>query len=156
MPSDAALESSGAVIGAIEIDTENIFDEKDPRENNGLYRLANRARFHTKPAVIRAQLLFKSGDRYLARKMAETERNLRMLQFVYDAHVVPVRFADGKVDVKVITRDVWTLSPGLNFGRSGGTNAVAYNLQDSNILGWGKQLQFTRSSSVDRTSNTIA
>lgn len=156
VPSDAVLESSGAVIGAIEIDTENIFDEKDPRENNALYRLANRARFHTKPAVIRAQLLFKSGDRYSARKLAETERNLRQLQYIYDAHVVPVRFADGKVDVKVITKDVWTLSPGINFGRSGGSNAVAYNVQDSNLLGWGKELQVSRSSNVDRTSNTIA
>ena len=34
-----------------------------------------------------------------------------MLVFIYDANVVPVRFAEGKVDVKVITRDVWTLDP---------------------------------------------
>ncbi len=96
----------------IDIDIRNIFDKNDPRENSGLYRLADKLHLRTKPSTIRAQLLFKSGDRYRAQKLAETERNLRMLIYIYDAHVVPVRYADGKVDVKVITKDVWTLSPG--------------------------------------------
>jgi len=156
VPSDTVLESSGARIGAIEIDTRNIFDEHDERENSVLYRLANHLRFHTKPAAIRAQLLFKSGDRYRVGKLAETERNLRKLLYIYDARVFPVRYADGKVDVRVITKDVWTLSPGFSFGRSGGTNATSYNLTDSNFLGWGKNIELLHSKSVDRTSNTIA
>jgi len=69
---------------------------------------------------------------------------------------VPVHYADGKVDVKVITKDVWTLSPGISFGRAGGTNATSFNLQDTNILGWGKTLQISHGSTVDRTSNTVA
>ena len=156
VPGDAALEASGAVIGRIDIDIRNIFDKDDPRENNGLFRLANHLHLRTKRGAIAAQLLFKSGDRYSARKLAETERNLRKLLYVYDAHVVPVRYADGKVDVKVITKDVWTLSPGISFGRAGGTNATSYNLQDTNFLGWGKALQVSHTSTVDRTSNTIS
>ena len=152
VPSDADLEAAGAVIGSIDIDIRNIFDEHDSRENTGLYRLADRLHIRTKPAAIRAQLLFKSGDRYSARKLAETERNLRLLVFIYDAHVVPVRFADGRVDVKVITRDVWTLDPNISFGRSGGTNSTNTNLQDENFLGWGKQIEVGRTSNVDRTS----
>jgi hemolysin activation/secretion protein len=152
LPTDAQLEAAGAVIGKVDIDIRNIFDESDPRENKGLYRLADRLHIRTKPATIRAQLLFKSGDRYSAQKLAETERNLRLLVFIYDAHVVPVRFADGKVDVKVITRDVWTLDPNISFGRSGGSNSTNVNLQDENFLGWGKQLEVGRTSNVDRTS----
>ena len=152
LPSDAELEAAGAVIGKIEIDIHNVFDENDPRENKGLYRLADHLHIRTKPAAIRAQLLFKSGDRYSAQKLAETERNLRMLVFIYDAHVVPIRFAEGKVDVQIITRDVWTLDPNVSFGRSGGANSTNVNLQEENFLGWGKQVEVGRTSDVDRTS----
>jgi hypothetical protein len=156
VPSDAALEAAGAVIGRVEIATHNIFDEEDPRERNGLFRLADRLHIRTKHATIQAQLLFAGGDRYRARKLAETERVLRLLPYVYDARIVPVHYADGKVDVRVITKDVWTLSPGISFSRSGGANDSKFNLQDTNFLGWGKTLQVSRGSTVDRTSNTIA
>jgi outer membrane protein assembly factor BamA len=150
------MEAAGAIIGRVDIDIRNIFDKNDPRESSGLFRLADRLHMRTKPEAIQAQLLFKSGDRYRAQKLAETERNLRLLTYVYDAHIVPVRFADGKVDIKVTTRDVWTLSPGISFGRAGGTNATSYNLQDANFLGYGKTVQASHSSTVDRTSNTLA
>jgi len=156
VPSDSELEAAGAVIGKIDIDLRNIFDESDERERNGLFRLANRLHIRTKRSTIKAQLLFASGDKYAARKLAETERVLRLLKYIYDARVVPVRYADGKVDVKVITKDVWTLSPGVSFGRAGGSNSTNFNLQDSNFLGWGKTLQVSRNSSVDRTSNTVS
>jgi outer membrane protein assembly factor BamA len=156
VPDDAALEAAGAVIGTIDIDIRNIFDASDPRESNGLYHLANKLHIRTKHATIQAQLLFASGDRYVARKLAETERALRLLSYIYDARVVPVRYADGKVDIKVITKDVWTLSPGISFGRAGGTNDTRFNLQDTNFLGWGKSLQISHGSTVDRTSSTVA
>jgi hypothetical protein len=156
LPSDAVLEAAGAVIGNIDIDTRNIFDQSDARENNGLFRLGNRLHVRTKRSTIQAQLLFASGDPYRGRKLAETERALRMLSFVYDARVVPVRYADGKVDVKVITKDVWTLSPGLSFGRAGGSNSTKFNLEDENFLGWGKTLQVSRGSTVDRTTNAVS
>jgi hypothetical protein len=156
LPSDQALEAAGAVIGTVEIDIRNIFDQSDPRESNGLFRLANHLHIRTKHATVQAQLLFASGDKFKARKLAETERALRLLTYVYDARVVPVRYSHGKVDIKVITKDVWTLSPGISFGRSGGTNATNFNLQDTNFLGWGKTLQVSRGSTVDRTSNTVS
>jgi outer membrane protein assembly factor BamA len=156
LPSDRELEAAGAVIGNIDIDTRNIFDERDARETNGLYRLANRLHVRTKRSTIKAQLLFASGDKYQARKLAETERALRLLSYIYDARIVPVRYADGKVDIKVITKDVWTLSPGISFGRAGGSNSTNFNLQDSNFLGWGKSLQVSHGSTVDRTSNTVS
>jgi outer membrane protein assembly factor BamA len=81
---------------------------------------------------------------------------LRLLTYIYDARVVPVRYAGGKVDVKVITKDVWTLSPGISFGRAGGSNSTNFNLQDTNFLGWGKTLQVSHGNTVDRTSDTVA
>ncbi len=156
VPNDAVLEADGAVIGRIDIEIRNIFDKSDPREDNNLFMLANHLHHRTKRGAIKAQLLFKSGDRYDPRALAETERNLRKLIYIYDAHVFPVRYADGTVDIRVITKDVWTLTPGISFGRSGGTNSTAYDVQDTNFLGWGKTIQLTHSSTVDRTSNTLA
>jgi hypothetical protein len=156
LPSDEAMEAEGAVIGNIEIDVRNIFDESDPRERTGLFRLADRLHVRTRRSAIKARLLFASGERYRARKLAETERVLRLQHHVYDARVVPVRYANGEVDIRVITKDVWTLSPGISFGRAGGANATDFNLQDSNFLGLGKTVQISRSSTVDRTSNSVA
>src|SRR5258707_9666723 len=155
VPSDSELEAAGAVIGKIDIDLRNIFDESDERERNGLFRLANRLHIRTKRSTIKAQLLFASGDKYAARKLAETERALRLLSYIYDARVVPVHYAGGKVDIKVITKDVWTLSPGLSFGRAGGSNSTNFNLQDSNFLGWGKGLEISHGSTVDLTSTSV-
>ena len=155
VPSDAELEAQGAVIGHVDIDIRNIFDQRDPRENNGLFRLANSLHIRTKPATVRAQLLFASGDKYLARKLAETERALRLLPYVYEARIIPVHYADGKVDIRITTKDVWTLSPGISFGRSGGTNDTKFNLQDTNLFGWGKTLQISHGDTVDRSTDNI-
>jgi hemolysin activation/secretion protein len=156
VPSDAELEAQGAVIGHVDIDIRNIFDQRDPREDNGLFRLANKLHIRTKPATVRAQLLFASGDKYLARKLAETERALRLLPYVYEARIIPMHYADGKVDIRVTTKDVWTLSPGISFGRSGGTNDTKLNLQDTNLFGWGKTLQISHGDTVDRSTDNIA
>jgi outer membrane protein assembly factor BamA len=155
VPQDAQLEAAGAQIGDIIIDIANIFDENDPRENNALFRLADHLHMRTHESSIRAQLLFASGDRYEARKLAETERNLRLLPYIYDAHVVPVRYHDGKVVILVITHDVWTLDPGLSFGRTGGTSSTSVNIQDSNLFGYGKGLKFEHLESVARTSDGV-
>jgi outer membrane protein assembly factor BamA len=155
LASDEQMLADGAVIEKIDLDMRQIFDETDRRENNGLYRLANDLHIRTRPATIQAQLLFKVGDRYDPRKLIETERNLRTLRFIYDARVVPVKYDNGKVEIKVITKDVWTLSPGISVGRSGGTNNTRFELEDTNLFGWGKKIQIGHGKNVDRTSDTI-
>jgi outer membrane protein assembly factor BamA len=155
VPSDRVLEAQGAIIGKVELDVRQIFDERDPRENSGLYHLADQLHVRTRQSTIRAQLLFRPGDKYKARILEETERNLRALSYIYDARVVPVKYADGKVTIRVITKDVWTLSPGVSFSRTGGANSSGFDLADSNLLGFGKSLAVDHSSNVDRTSNGI-
>ncbi len=155
VPSDAVLEARGTVVGKIEFDTRNLFDSSDPRENVPLFRLANRLHIRTKRSTIAAQLLFATGERYNGHELTETERNLRKLPYIYDARVVPVRYHDGRVDIKVITKDVWTLSPGISFGRAGGANNSQFDIQEENFLGWGKTLEFSRGRDVDRSTNSF-
>jgi outer membrane protein assembly factor BamA len=155
VPSDRILEAQGAIVGKIELDVRQIFDERDARENSGLYHLADQLHVRTKQATIRAQLLFHSSDRYKGRLLAETERNLRALGYLYDASVVPVKYSEGKVTIRVITKDVWTLSPEVSFSRTGGANSSGVNFADTNFLGLGKSLGIDHSSNVDRSTNGI-
>jgi hypothetical protein len=155
VPSDAELEASGAVIGNVLLDNQNIFDLKNPKDDTWLFRLANRLHTRTRTRIIRDQLLFKPGQRYSRRVLDESERILRADGYFYDAWIRAVKYHDGKVDVRVTTKDVWTLNPGVNFGRSGGTNSTGVELSDSNFLGSGVDLSIEHSSNVDRTSNEL-
>jgi outer membrane protein assembly factor BamA len=156
VPSDEVLEAQGAVIGKIELDVRQIFDERDQRENSGLYHLADQLHARTRQSTIRAQLLFRAGDKYQGRLLAETERNLRALGYLYDARVVPIKYAEGRVTIRVVTKDVWTFSPGVSFSRTGGANSSGLDLSDSNLLGFGKSLAISHSSTVDRTSDGLS
>ena len=155
VPSDAELESSGAVIGEILIDNQNIFNPAYPGENVRLFRLANRLHIKTKAGVVRHQLLFQSGDRYSRRVLDETERILRAERYFYDAWIKPVRYHDGKVDLRVTTRDVWTLNPGFDFGRSGGKNTTGVDLEELNLLGTGVAIALTHKAGVDRDETRL-
>ena len=155
VPDAAELERLGAVVGEVYIYNENIFDLEDPREDKQLYRLANKLHIRTKPEVIRQQLLFKSGDPYSQRLLDESARILRSARYLYDASVRPVAFKDGRVDIAVRTRDVWTLNPGLSFSRKGGENTVGVELEELNLLGTGTDLEISRISGVDRDSTLI-
>jgi hypothetical protein len=155
LPSDAELERQGAVFGAIHIDNKDIFDKEDPKDNKPLFRLADKLHIKTRQSVIRHQLLFRPGERYSRHALDESARILRGDRYFYDASIVPVRYHDGKVEVLVTTRDVWTLDPEFNFGRSGGTNSTGASLQELNILGTGGAVSIGHSSGVDRSQSTI-
>ncbi len=151
VPDDATLEAAGAVVGEIVFRAQDIFDLTKPSENNPLFRAANALHPRTKVSVIRRLLLFHTGERYEGRLLRESERILRSQRYFYTADVRPIRYHDGRVDVEVVTRDVWTLNFGLGFGRSGGTNTSRIGLEDANFLGYGKDVTLRRSKSVDRT-----
>jgi hypothetical protein len=152
MPSDAVLEERGAVIGEIYFNIADIFNELDPREDKSLYRLANRLHIKTRESAIRAQLLFTSGDRYSARLIQETERALRRLDFLHDASIHPIAYDGHKVDLLVQTRDVWTLQPGFSFERKGGENETSIEIEEENLLGYGKSAKIEWSKDVERTA----
>lgn len=151
LPSDAELERSGAVVGNIIIDNRNIFDLTDPQDDTKLFRLADRLHARTRAQVIRWELLFVSGDKYSRRVLEESERLLRLASYFYDASIRPIAYHDGRVDVLVKTRDVWTLDPGFSYGRSGGTNSTNFQLQELNAFGYGTAVTVGRASNIDRT-----
>jgi outer membrane protein assembly factor BamA len=154
IPSFAELEAAGAVIGEVRIDTRNIFDLADEKENGILYRAANAIHIRTRAAVVRSQLLFKPGERVSVRLIEETERLMRSNRIFYDVSIVPVAHRDGVVDIEVRTRDTWTLQPGASASRAGGVNKTGFTLRDTNFLGTGILIGASRSSDADRSGIT--
>lgn len=155
VPSFAELEAAGAVIGEIRIDTRNIFDLGDPHESGIAYRAANALHAKTRPELIRRSLLFKSGDRVSVRLIEETERLIRATSTVYDVTIRPSRYGEGVVDLDVVTRDTWTLQPGLKLRHEGGKTSGAVNIKETNLAGTGTTLGFERSSTVDRNGTSF-
>ncbi len=154
-PDGNTLDEDAAVIGEITLEKLNIFDLSNPDENNWLYRLANRLHIITQDKVIRKQLLFRSGDVYSSRLIEESARILRQNRYLFDAEIKPTRYENGKVDLKVVTRDVWTLNPDISVTRSGGENRTKLGLEDTNLLGRGQLFRLARTETVDRTSNAF-
>lgn len=138
-------------IVSIELEQLNVFNTELEEENNFLFRFANRAHMTTEPNVIHSVLLFEEGDVYNPRKLLESERLLRKQGYLYDARINAKLDCDGNVHVKVITRDLWTLLPEISFSRSGGENESSIGFRESNFLGWGKRVSFSRTRDADRT-----
>lgn len=156
LPNEEALEAQAAVIGEIILERHNVFDLSDPKENNWAFRLANRLHIVTRENTIRKQLLMKTGDIYSKRLADETERILRQNKYLNDADIQPVRIEDGVVDLKLTSRDLWSLAPEISLARSGGENRTRFGLEESNLFGRGQLLSFARDEDVDRTSTNIA
>lgn len=151
----ATFGTSSAVIGAIVIVNDDIFDPEIPEENKLFYRLANKAHATTRRHVIRQQLLFKEGDEFSPRVLEETERLLRNNRFIQDATIEPVPNEKGIVDIKVHTTDVWTLIPKVSISRSGGANDIGIGIKEMNLLGTGIKVEVIYKSDIDRDSKTI-
>jgi outer membrane protein assembly factor BamA len=152
LPAAEVIEAQGAEIGAIEIERQDVFDLSDPEENNWLFRLANRLHIITREKVIRKQLLIVSGEDYSKRLADETERILRQNGYLHDAKITPVRYENGVVDLRVTTRDLWSLQPELSLSRSGGENSTKIGLEEANLFGRGQKIRIMNDKDVDRES----
>jgi hypothetical protein len=155
LPSFRELEAAGAVIGEVKIDTQDIFDLDDPKENNFFYRTVNRLHIKTRPWVVRRLLLFKPGDLVSKAVIDETERAIRAWSSVYDVSIRPIRYQNGIVDIEVRTRDTWTLSLGVRASRSGGANTGGFSIEESNLAGTGTIVELSRTQDVDRTGSHV-
>lgn len=150
VPDDATLEREGARIGQIFIKAQDIFDTSRPEEDTRLFRLANRWHINTRESTVLDRLLVRSGDAYRESVLRESERLLRDTRYLYDAMITPVRYVDGLVDIEVVTRDVWTLNPGVSFGRKGGKSTSGIEFEELNLFGRGTQVSIKQQNEVDR------
>lgn len=155
VPDDATLEASGARIGEIYFRPLRLFDIGGLDQDSALFRLGNRLHIRTRDDTIADQLLFHEGQPYDASAVAESARILRSTRYLRDASIRPIAYHDGVVDIEVTTQDVWTLNPGISFGRHGGKNTGGFELEELNFLGFGTQLGVSFKSGIDRDSKSV-
>jgi len=152
VPAGPVLEKRGAVIGDVVVRTLDVFDPSLPCEENWVFNAANLLHPTTQEKVIRRRLLFAEGDPYDQEILAESERLLRSLGFFYDVWVLPVGYERNRVEILVVTRDVWTLGVGAGFTREGGDNTLQFSVRDSNFLGTGRLLEAKYTDDAERSS----
>ena len=153
IPAPAAHEASGAKrdtttvrtvgsteghpIASVTVTPLNIYEPVPSGRFRSLYRLANRLHVRTRKQTIRNQLLFETGDRWSDASGEETERNLRVLDFVTPTRIEARRAGDS-VHVAVVTNDLWTTSPEINFQGVEGKQYGSISLVERNLFGLGK------------------
>ncbi len=149
---DYRLDAPSRIVHSLSVNTLPIFDESNPREDNLLFRWANAIHFTTRQQVISDQLLFKEGEPATVHLLAESERILRSRHYVGDAAIRVLRECGNSVDLEVVSREVWTLTPDLSFKSTGGDTSAGIGLRDSNILGSGQFLDIKYKQDPQRSS----
>jgi hypothetical protein len=105
-------------------------------------RILNALHFDSRDWVIRNNLFFRENTRLNSYTIADNERYLRSLNFIRDARILvkPVSGSRDSVDIEVVTKDLFTLTGGLDVK---GISRVRAKLAENNLLGMGQSLQYT-------------
>jgi outer membrane protein assembly factor BamA len=152
LASSADAEDEPLPIGNIEIVTDEVFHEAEYQDVFWAYQVANKLHVTTREEIIRQELLFAPGDPADPEILAETERNLRSLVFIRDAHIETTPGEDGTVDVLVRTFDAWSTVPELSFAKVGNELTWAIGASERNLLGRGKHVELTFRNELERES----
>ena len=142
------------VIRTIYIDNQNVFNPSVEKESGWLYRFANALHITSKQRTVRKYLLFKEGDVFVERKLAESERLLRAKRSFQDAEIHAVAEGDA-VDIYVTTKDTWSLKPKLNASHSGGVSKSELGIQEDNLFGLGIRASISFKDDADRQSTVF-
>jgi hypothetical protein len=133
-PKDESIDDhpDGKIIEHIEIVPLDVIEPRDP-----LPQIVNVVHVTSKPWIIRREMLQREGEHYSEVLADETIRNLRRLLQLSLVLVVATRgSAPDRVNVVVITKDVWSLR--LNWdvvATPGGIELLAAQPSETNFLG---------------------
>lgn len=139
---DSVSAFEGRTIDTIAIETRNIYDTNDPQYRHRIFRLANGLHVITRRKVVRRELLFKVGDSYSVDLAEEVGRNLRSRHALNDAWVEPEMLPDGRLLVRVVTVDRWSLVGGFRLSREGNRTNYQFGFEERNLLGHHQLLSF--------------
>ncbi len=144
------------LIATIRIDREDVFDLANPDERHLPFVWADKLHVETREYVISRELLFKEGDPADPDVLYESERNLRHLVFLHDnSRIETVPRDDGRVDVIVHTRDIWTTRPTVSISREGNRTTGRFSFTEQNLAGLGKEIGLSLKKDLDRNSGGV-
>lgn len=127
-------------IGRIYIYTQAPFSGR-----SGFLSWFDKLHIDTKESIIRGYLFFAEGEYYAPESIKDSELYLRRLDLVRSlAVIVPVTRPDeahDEVDILVVTRDILSLRPNLNFSANGTIiTDISIGFGEYNLLGFNKAI----------------
>lgn len=143
------------VIDTVIVVIDNVFPDEEA-QSSLLARSMNRFRIPTHEYVVRARLLFGTGEAYDSARVEESARRLGELQIFQEIEIDTIRIQD-KLAVVVRVRDSWSTSPKLSVQvASDGTMTGAVGVTESNLLGTGNLIHVALTKQVDRNSTDLS
>lgn len=151
---DRVTVAEGTPIVAIRVVRHNVFDVDKPETSAWPYRAANSLHVVSRERFIRSLLLCKEGEPLNSALLAESERLLRATGFLNPVSITAAPREDG-AEVLVETFDQWTLDLDVSFGIHGARRRSGLAIEDSNFLGFGKELLLDWRRDQERNSVTF-
>lgn len=148
-----AQDAASRRIDTVIVVTHDVFDPSEA-ERSWVFAVANALRFKTRPGIVRRELLFAPGDLYDPDRVAESERNLRRMGIFRDVTIDTFRL-EGRLAVRVETRDGWTTQLRLNGRSTGGEFTWSAGLFERNFLGTAALVGASYRDDPDRTALTL-
>lgn len=133
---------TGKKIRKIEIQRLNVFgtniNNPGAEASNKSGNVLNKTHINTLEAIIRKNLLFKSGDNISPLVLSDNERILRDLSFIDDARIIVVPVSEEEADIIVVTKDVYSLGASYDYK---GFKRGNLSVFEKNIFGLGHQME---------------
>lgn len=139
----------GKVIGNVHVYNEDVF-----AENSAVLQFFNNFHVTTREFAIRIETVIGAGEVWDQERIEETARRLRDPLWSSVVVVIPVTSSEpGKVDMLVVTRDVWSLRLNTRYTfQSGKLTDLTLALSENNFFGTRKVLAIA----VDMDQGAIA
>lgn len=147
---------AGMPIGTISYRVLPIFNEQDPDENNWLFRAANWLHIDTRERTLKKQMIIHAGETLDPLRLTENERLLRSNDYLVDAMILPARVCSDRIDLLVVVRDIWTLSPSASASRTGGEDESSAGVSEDNLFGTGQSISIGYFQDADRNGRTFS
>lgn len=139
-----------AIVDTIIISRSNVFTAEEAA-SSGIFRVMNAIHVTTSERVVREYLQFQVGEPFDSASVAESERQLRLKKLFREVSVDSVRLDDGRLAVRVVTRDGWSLKPKFKYSvTTTGDWTGTFGVNEINLLGTGNQVYAAYVKEVDR------
>ena len=121
----------GKPIATVQVYNENVFAE------DNFLQFLNFIHFTTREKAIRDELTINAGDMWDDDKVAESARRLHDPLYSSVVAMIPAKSAQpGKVDLLVVTRDVWSLRFNTQYTyQQGSLTNLSISISENNFLG---------------------
>jgi hypothetical protein len=136
-------------VGRITIDAVPVYSDAETRQGR-IYSVLNILHVQTRAALLRRFLLFSEGDPFDPALLAESERNLRLFDFLESVAVTASAPHDGVVDVSVVTHDALTTVPNAGFSNEGGIATYSADVTQLDLFGSGTSINILSEHGVER------